>query len=397
MELLLYFGAGEVVFLFIFTGQTPVSFFINTIKAINGSTNTINFYVDSVELIDQGSDFGSGWWQEEKIKDYPDLGPDADILNFSDENSVFYAGGNYSVVLGNFVILEEDEMQNEVKMPEEQILSDFVSSEFEEITSTGTEEYVIEDDFVLNSPESILASSSDELNISSTSLDILEDEVAISSSSPISTTSKSEDFETIEDDTYKQVEIFKEHATNTDEVIIEELEESSEETTVEIFEVEIMDELQNQVEEVVIELIEEEVVPEGEVISWLDGIKNKIEVLSASAQEFLNEKIIDLNELGEFKSANLKLSMAVRKKTGNYERENISIEETVFGQDETENAQVDDAKVIIWYSFENNVVADTEHIVWHKLDTISGDDLSNAVNGDKKNVKTNFTPKTRAY
>ena len=77
----------------IFAYFFPFGRLLNSIKAFGGQTEKINLYANYIQS-EETDDFAQGWHNKEKAGGLQDLGPNADMLEFSDENSAFYSGGN---------------------------------------------------------------------------------------------------------------------------------------------------------------------------------------------------------------------------------------------------------------------------------------------------------------
>ena len=72
----------------IFAYFFPFGRLLNSIKAFGGQTEKINLYANYIQS-EETDDFAQGWHNKEKAGGLQDLGPNADMLEFSDENSAF--------------------------------------------------------------------------------------------------------------------------------------------------------------------------------------------------------------------------------------------------------------------------------------------------------------------
>ncbi len=96
-----------VFVLFVF-GLSPFGFVDKNIKALKGGRQTVRFYASFAHPEPASEQYYVGWWNTEKALGAPELSSNSSLLDFSDYNSAFYAGGHYSLILGGFKIQETD-------------------------------------------------------------------------------------------------------------------------------------------------------------------------------------------------------------------------------------------------------------------------------------------------
>jgi len=97
------------VFLFVFyliTGIGPLDFCFKSIDALgsigNKEKQTVAFYSGNSFPDSVSDDYELGWWGNEKSVGAPSVNSSGGLFLFSSDNSSFYSGGHYSMVLGNF-------------------------------------------------------------------------------------------------------------------------------------------------------------------------------------------------------------------------------------------------------------------------------------------------------
>ncbi len=416
------FGLAFIVF--IFTGNTPFDIFNNTIRALNGSTEIVNLYPSYARPDRMADDNAEGWWKTDNMKGIPELGPDASVIEFSDENSSFYAGGDFSVVLGDFKWLKEEmiaEPENEILQDEDIIDDNLLDMEISSTSaekSTSTEIVDEQPADTENEIDNFLDESTEEATGTETILEdgsaTADDEQPAEVIDNTDTEGGAEVLDNADDTTDSgNVEILNQDATQSENQPVEIVEES-----------EVLD--LNSADD---SALENDGAGADGSVSWFDSIKNGFKAMTAQAQEFVNANIEKLEDFGEFKGAKLKISLAEPSYAEATEGEPSLTEategepslteategeplssagDTVADQIEVDNSastteddtasqstttdvitddfQASEAgQITIWYTLGETVI-DTEavgddYLLWKKLDTVSGEDLSNALNG----------------
>jgi len=168
--------------------------------------------------------------------------------------------------------------------------------------------------------------------------------------------------------------------TGEENILVEVI--ANEEIIEPIVEVEIIENKEIELE-VKIETMEEiETDISDDEISFFDYFKKYIGALAARAQE-ASRKILGLNGLGEFKQAAINFSFAMSN-ISSLDNDRSSVVEVMEGglsKDESTvaEAMADKGKIIIWYSL-SKTVSGAKDIIWHKLDTLSAERMSNSLN-----------------
>ncbi|MCK5319775.1 hypothetical protein KAJ61_00110 [Candidatus Parcubacteria bacterium] len=343
------FVFGTLLILLIFFVFLPLDLIISSIKAIGGGTEIINLYPSFYSSENENESFESGWWNLEKLNGTAELLSNDSLLKFSDETSAFYSGGNASLFLGEFMFLkDEDEILNNIPVQVEIIDS----------TIEAEDQLIIDDE-----PENVEVI--EEEDIGEESFDIKADDA------------EEEELEIQVDKQAEEVikytiEIYEENIL-VDVVVDEEIIEP-------IVEVEIIENKEIELE-VEIESVEEADIIETP-ISFFDYFKKYIGALSARAQE-AGKKILGLNNLGEFKQATINFSFAMSSLSSldddiSSVAEVSSFAEAMADKMADKTADAED-KIVIWYSL-SKIASGTKDIIWHKLDTLSAEQMSNSLN-----------------
>lgn len=402
----------------------PLDFIISSIKAIGGGTEIINLYPNFYLSENENESFESGWWNLEKLKGAAELDLNAPLLKFSDETSAFYSGGNASLFLSEFTFLKEDfEIFSEpVKNTdisaehEDEVLNDTpVQVEIIDSAAEAENQLIIDNKFEdTESVEEYAISGIEEYGAG-------EEDFDIGGNEAVKENTQSHDDTQAETETIKDTDEVSEE-NDLVEIII------SEEIIKPIVEVEIIDneeiELEVEIEAVeAIDIIDDE-------ISFFDYLKKYTGALAVRAQEVAIKKILRISDLGKFKKASINFSFAMGGMPflgDDVQTEsNLSEENTIFKEDadekETEiieeftdeeieaedmtdeadekfsaidnlknflkvskagaqDERFSEAKIIIWYSLSANKIASgAKDIIWHKLDTLSAERMSNSLN-----------------
>ena len=317
-----------------FTGFSPLHIINKFLFAEDEKIDTINFYAfktdtDSIEGLVQ-----TGWHSNDKALSFPEMGPKSKMLDFSADNSAFYAGGRFSLELSGFKFLLSNEIEEEI--------SSSTDNDLENKKEIKEEE---EEDYEIETGKEATSSLSDDFNNVASSSEYLEEEMKKASSSEDfldakeASSSDGDLYDDIDNDIENEIESEMENKVNDeeDDLEIKVKEEEREQADVEIIEndnsemkVIIKEEdnldLDNDLEEEEDFSIQEPKVEEdvsGEVkaleddgaeISFWKKIKNNIHPFLAQAQEFLSSDIKKASDLGEFKNAKIKFSLALREK-----------------------------------------------------------------------------------
>src|SRR3989339_321 len=297
---------GFIFVLYIFTGYSPIDLFNGTISALVGRSRTINLYASS-GVVDNNINANKGWWNQERALGEAEVSEHATMFSFSEETSAVYSGGNFSLVLSDFMFLSSSkesfvEKEAGIQSDEEWEAPEGGADMYEDTDLTQEEiEKELENVDIgkLEIENWKLESSTDDvgdldigsindINISTSTL-LLEEEIDIREliekikSNDISTgSSENEDQNTDTVETHGNASLHEE--PNNDLV------EPNDD-----MEVEIID----------------------EKTSFMDKVKNFINAYNpilkmiATAQEILSPDINTLEDLGEFKSAKIKFSFAM--------------------------------------------------------------------------------------
>src|SRR3989339_1114516 len=97
------FVFGGIIIFCLLAGISPLDIFRTMTQALNDNTKTINLYAGECVPEAVSENYDQGWWNAEMAVGEPGVGPEENILVFNDTNSAFYAGGNHSLVCGEFM------------------------------------------------------------------------------------------------------------------------------------------------------------------------------------------------------------------------------------------------------------------------------------------------------
>lgn len=300
-----------------------------------------NFGVKEIAYVDfysraslsevQSEDYSLGWWNSEKVVGEPDVNSLGGLFLFSDENSAFYSGGRFSLVCDDFTTLDES-------------LGNLNNNKNEEEASSAIE---VEDEFINNSfeenenseiPLSEVYNIGEEENASST---VIEDILEIG-------TSTEDEQEGIDagpkeaEKIDKTEEVEEESGLIPEQVIFEQDANSNdaaaEEEKMELETIELEEDT-TPVEVYTEEPKEEEV--KIEEISFLDKLKsflNRKEVL-ADNETSEYEKFY-----GKFRSAKIKLSLAVGSISSRFNATSVNTKKEINSENiEADENIVDDS------------------------------------------------------
>jgi len=400
-------------FLFVFyliTGIGPLDFCFKSIDALGSLSDpkiqTIAFYAGDSKPDIASDDYQLGWWSDDKSIGAPNVNSTGGLFLFSPDNSSFYSGGGYSLILDNF-------------NPGEKIINEEAPSE--NIEATDDEP----------------ASAAEVLNSENAIDEVVSDDATDGDAKEETTEEQQVEIIAPEDETGEDIndnEIENKNAES--EVIV--VEEDSEDTV----------EIGAGEDEAEVMIIDEgDSRPEaGGDLSFLDKIINYFNKKEAIAGDGDAITSMDLM-FGKFHSARIKISLAFgsNKKSdellggesigiGDLEEASLSeiegADEAIRPEEETgaeelggfsgeeilnetesqaieeeqgeeiikeENAEPlsmirnffnakeaaageDDARLVVWYSFDD-LSATSGDIMWRELDTVYDDNFSNALNG----------------
>ncbi len=302
----------------LFFGFSPIKFVINTIKASYSKTEIINLYAYKVAQDKEPETYEEGWWNLDFAAFSPQIKNSGSLLDFTDENSSFYTGGDYSLNFSHFRFLEEDvglfsqETESDLDLKDnldqdnlDIVVEDELKSNYDELPENNTSkelEVIIEEE-VERSFKSTVNNQIDNI------ADINEEEIdkkMIISDKP---------FDILADDDYAIYE--------TDFSEKEILESSLEDEALDsVDEIEVLQNEDENEAEIKIEKDKNEPdlnldisLPEDndeDLLSfgnYFDSIFNS----SVQAEEMLASHVENLSDLGVFKSATIKLSMAINE------------------------------------------------------------------------------------
>ncbi len=295
---LLFIG---VLAILVIIGISPLEFVSKFLRAQDSKMETINLYARAVQTDSDEDIYNKGWWQTDNAKLNPSLAEDASSLDFDDSNSAIYNGGNYSLTFSAFRFLEEN--LEEIKNEELIINNDeILASNGEDVdkTAINTDDVFVESGFIEN--------DNNEEDLATSTKKIIENE---ESSLPVDTVIIKNDnisaSSSTEDIVDKQLGDLGDVDLEEDNVIVDELEEDAG--------IEILNEDLMQNEETVIIENEEDIVSQEtsliDDLSWSGFVDKIFGSTVATAEEFISSDIKNLEDLGEFKSAKLKISLAL--------------------------------------------------------------------------------------
>lgn len=324
------------ILIFVIFGVYPYSFLKKSIKAIKGvDSAVVSLYADKAALVGEVEDgYKVGWWNVGNSIGEPELGPNDDLLFFNDANSVFYSGGNYSMVLGDFSPAEEYVSIANEEDEETQESYDIVEvvdeNEFDNESATSSLATSTTATSTSISTATTTASTSPEIQVEVEDDEIVdesignsEDPSATSTGSPSASSEqthhdggqvgqggdRSENLSETEQPIGEEEQIIQEDIGGVEELaeepdvefLVEDLpEEGNEDAVVEIIEIEEND-VQIPVEE------------EVEDISFLkksiNFVRNIGSVLTNSRAQAASEKV-DLEKFGELNGARIVFSLA---------------------------------------------------------------------------------------
>ena len=305
-------------------GSNLVGFVIEKIRATGGSTEEINLYAGNCYSPERATAYNQGWWNLDKAESAPDLGPNADWLEFSDENSSFYAGGQGSMICGQFHFLEED-----IAPPEATI---------EQTDNENTVDSEAAADILPISAEDIDAADT----ISENGNDASETVPVLDGSQPEPAVSA----------TGSETEEIGDPQTNPaeDGGDITIIDPANQEQQSEGVKVEELNDTNNTEVQ-----IEENDAPENnepntqtEPVSFWSSLFGRLSFPWARAQEIIDDKIETMDDLGNFKSATINISLAIGSKPANNDAgAEESAEPLQSAQGPDESGIVDPAEPII--------------------------------------------------
>ncbi|MCD4762076.1 hypothetical protein K8R32_03910, partial [bacterium] len=358
---------------FILSGFSPLSFLRSTIKALNGKTEKINFYSKLVAVNEIDSKY-NGWQNVENALGSADLGPDATLQIFSSNQAAFYQGGDHSFVLSGFSLLEEKDLVDTVE--EEHVEEDKVDVKTIKDNEQSLEELVEDDENVneMDESEQVVEESleddeKEEMDDGKQMTEeiLSEDEEINQELAEVIVVEEIEDAsETIEEIEIKEVESIeviiyekKIQELKEIEIIEEELYEELiiEEETIDKENVSTQEEVsekKNDVKEIapIVEQESEAYLDSDEIIetkeeeksAFFERLRDVFSIFIAKAKETIFTDIVDINDLGEFKSAKINFSLAMNSGKTKIKGKQNSISEfddIVSMQEETVDEDID--------------------------------------------------------
>ena len=275
--------------------SSPTNFFKQAFTALNNDTQTINLYASHCYPETMSEDYKQGWWNSNQAQGAPDLDARTNFQAFSDKTAAFYAKGRQAIICQGFEFLpgqlkageEKDNSQN--KLNEENKLG---APELEITAEENTGEENNKQDNTVSTPSDV-----DE-PVKIDDQEIFADQ-GPGDSAQVMIEDTSSDTKTEE----RQVEILEQVEINNVEIIEE---ESSNQ------------EVPNTEEQTVNDARDD--VEATENLSFMGRVKNIFRGVGAWAAEYVNEEITNLEDLGELKSAKIKLSLAFSS-LNNYDNE----------------------------------------------------------------------------
>ena len=149
---LVYFVSGANPLKLIFASLTEES-----------NIKIVNLYSSEVNTYPQSSDYTLGWWNSFEASGKPDIGYYGSLRTFSDLNSTFYLGGDYSLIISSFntdenIVESVDEkirdfVDEEATSSLEHPLASSASQYIEETSSKSSEDLVAVDERLVNDNE----------------------------------------------------------------------------------------------------------------------------------------------------------------------------------------------------------------------------------------------------
>ncbi len=418
--------AWAAVFVSLVFGLSPFGFIDKTIKALKGGRKSVRLYASVAEPMPASDKYYLGWWNIEKALGAPQLSSKSSLLYFSDENSAFYSGGNYSLVLSGFKMQDTGNQQfkkeqNNLSTSTIKIIDgnkgNFQTSSSSSPIASSTD--LIASSTITNSSTTVLdlifSSASSSLENISTSND--QDNFSASSSTEIDVIDNNVEIkDTIDDTSVEVIEPNQEDQqdninfqednqednnkdkedTENNIIIDDNLDDNLEESAGDINDSDSNDIQNNSFEEIDnATSTETNLEPEKEEVSlWHKILAQAKEIISRPFALAQQEDKKQLEDLGEFQSAKIYLSLATV-----YRDESANIATSSSPQE----------KIIIWYALPNNNSTTTENIVstssptdfniasstsasstdriasssnydlvWHKLGSIYAREISNA-------------------
>lgn len=330
------------VFLIAFMGAgwSPFMTVQKTILALTGDSGTVDLYTNICSTDYHNGETSLGWWNEGKVLGAPSVASLGSELLFSADNSSFYNGGHFDLICGDFNQNEQEQAVSKKNIEEKNNISELAA----------TSSAVIDLD-----PELIPALVSESQDGEATTTgegesasELLEE--AINIEQPIASS-------TADNIVIEPVTVAEESATASPAVIIDETPS----------EISISSEAEPAVE--IVELAQPEITTEimdaGEnLISRLFyPLRKSISKYFHSLQTFARGNS-DLEDLGSFDGARVKVSLALQKKIGS-------------------NAVEEDERplLVILYSLDEAGAIATSTGLWRELTTITAAAMSNETNG----------------
>ncbi|MDA3839484.1 MAG: fibronectin type III domain-containing protein [Patescibacteria group bacterium] len=92
------------LFFVLVLGFSPIDFLQRYIGAFGGEMRAVSFYASSGNTSVQSEDYSLGWWGGENVLNEPQISPNGRLSSFSDTNSSFYNGGDFSLLISDFTL-----------------------------------------------------------------------------------------------------------------------------------------------------------------------------------------------------------------------------------------------------------------------------------------------------
>ncbi len=382
---LLFFGS---VIILIILGISPVEMVVKFLRAHESRTETVNLYARVIQASNDKNIYNRGWWQIDNAKLNPSLDDNASSLEFNDSNSAIYNGGSYSLMFSAFRFLEENEIiiNNEVESALDSDTSQDGATSTLELDILGKEDDDVVDSEVGNEIEDVINDSQiileDVEDLASGTDEVLEEEPVVGN----------------KNDSSSFIEI---NEITEDNVFVEDIatEEVEEEAGIEIINDDFSDTIN---ENVIIDDQNDENDMQLEVIddlSW-SGFYNFFTSTEAMAEEFISTHIENLEDLGEFKSAKIKLSLAMNSfgdKSNEKQNKSNSQLDDIYDDDllvSSSSESVEGVDGIEDIEDTKNIESTTSEYIKNTINSGLISDVTTAENNEDQIDEKNITDKT---
>lgn len=274
-------------------------------KAINGHTEKINLYAQKAQTA-EAQNFAEGWHNAENITGAQSLGPEADMLEFSDENSAFYTKGDYSLIASDFNFLSAD-------------IESLLNNESENITEDKKAETDFESEYDIAAEAVFENEIEAEAEARANEAEIEPSAKTEEPEAPTETEVEAESLMPAAID----AEAISADALTTENNFLEETQNENTNSAIPTEPEIYIEELENIENEILIENIPEaengaavigtdagDGLSAEQEISLLEKIKGIFAKAAVNAQSLLSPEIKTFSDLGKFKSATINFSLA---------------------------------------------------------------------------------------